>query len=98
MHSNRREGYLLIDHRATGQGPHGTPVLVECATETCSHCQRIVILRPERERARNFCPKCDHYICDQCEAVRVLSGYACRPFRAIIDRIHTRLSRGQSIS
>lgn len=77
------EGYLMIDHRAT-RVP-GAPVFFESATITCSHCQRVVVLNPDRSRSRGYCPKCDHYICDECEAARVASGGACRPFEQIIE-------------
>lgn len=88
----------MIDHRA-GDGistdlarsvGNGTiPVrgggIFESATITCSHCQRGVVLNPDRSRARGYCPKCDHYICDSCEAARVASGGACRTFKQIAD-------------
>jgi hypothetical protein len=82
-----REGYLLIDHRATGINAQGKSVsgqaaTIEMATHTCSHCHRIIILNPMRMRDRHYCPKCDHYICDDCEAARVASGYACMPLTA----------------
>jgi len=91
------EGYLMIDHRA-GDGisqeiarktgavavPGGS--LFESAVITCSHCQRGVILNPDRSRSRGYCPKCDHYICDACETVRVATG-VCRPFKQIMDEV-----------
>jgi hypothetical protein len=81
-----REGWLLVDHRAC-PGLADAPVFFEAATITCSHCQRQVIRNPERTRARAYCPKCDHYICDQCEAVRVASGGECKPFNRIIEEV-----------
>lgn len=96
MHTKRRhEGYLLIDHRA-GDGIdaqlarrlHTLPVpggtMFEAPTFTCSHCQVVVILNPDRTRARGYCPKCDHHVCDACETARVLTG-ECRPFKKILD-------------
>lgn len=93
LHSKRsHEGYLLIDHTA-GDGmdslgqrpavPGGRKL--ESATITCSHCQRVVVLNPDRSRSRGYCPKCDHFICDDCEIVRVASGGACKPFKQVID-------------
>lgn len=84
------EGYLLIDHRAAEGGIDGAvPVragaLFESATITCSHCQRQVVLNPGRTRERGYCPKCDHYVCDTCEAVRVTSGGVCKTFKQIMD-------------
>lgn len=90
MNSKRsQEGYLLIDHRAgEGLGPAGTPLaagaVFECGIHTCSHCQRGVIVNPLRTRERAYCPKCDHYICDECELVRVAAG-RCRTMNQIIE-------------
>lgn len=92
------EGYLQIDHRGAEGGvstadaqaspgmiPVRPGVNFECPTITCSHCQRIVIVNPLRTRERGYCPKCDHYVCDSCETVRVASGGACRPYKQVID-------------
>jgi hypothetical protein len=56
----------------------------ETATINCSHCQALVVLNPKRDRSRGYCPKCDHYVCDLCEAERVRTG-ACRPFKQVMD-------------
>lgn len=86
-----KEGYLLIDHRGvigmTTIGGKEIPnnSLIERSTITCSHCQRVVIINPDRLRARHYCPKCDHYICDECESQRVLTGN-CITFNEIIER------------
>lgn len=93
MNSKRsQEGYLLIDHRAgEGVGPRGSAIgpgtLVERATCTCSHCQRVVVVNPLRTRERGYCPKCDHYLCDQCEIARVASGGVCRTFNQLIEHV-----------
>jgi hypothetical protein len=91
-----KEGYLRIDHRdspgfteeeaiAAGRSCLiGQPRLFEAPTFTCSHCTRVVIMNPQRERSRAYCPKCDHLICDWCEAERVRTG-VCRPFNQVID-------------
>lgn len=99
-----QEGYLLIDHRAGGGlGPNdpGIPVpahaTFESATLTCSHCQRVVVLRPDRTRSRGYCPKCDHYICDSCEAARVANGGLCRTFNQIIEEAQEAAVRGRFI-
>ena len=39
-------------------------VNLELPTLTCCHCGRIVVLNPNRQRQRNWCMKCDHYVCD----------------------------------
>lgn len=73
----RREGYLLIDHTfSPGITPEqlyaaglsglavGADEKGEFATVTCCHCNTIVILNPLRTRNRNYCYKCDQYVCD----------------------------------
>ena len=96
MNSKRRhEGYLLIDHRGSPgisvdeARKAGLPVpacpagqLYESATITCTHCNMVVILNPQRTRERGYCAKCDHYICDKVEC-RV----ACIPFKRILEVI-----------
>lgn len=77
------EGLLVIDHRESpgltpeqvqGRGPAvGKGQLLETPTYNCVHCQRVVVMNPLRTRARIFCQKCDDYICDDCEAMRVLN-------------------------
>lgn len=99
MFSRRElEGYLLIDHRespgitpeqaaAAGHGTIAVPAgkKLECATYNCSHCTRLVIMNPQRTRSRGYCPKCNRNVCDQCEANRVASGGACKPFSQLVD-------------
>lgn len=81
------EGYLLVDHRA-GDGTAAVPGgrIFERATITCSHCQAQVVLNPSRTRERGYCPKCDHYVCDLCEGIRVRTG-ECRTFKQIMDDV-----------
>jgi hypothetical protein len=87
------ENYLLIDHRespglneqeAAYAGFRGLPVgkgqRCEVPLVTCNHCQAQLIVNPLRTRARAYCPKCDRYICDQCEQQRVLTGI-CYPWK-----------------
>lgn len=89
-----REGYLLIDHRyspglpaSDGFDPEifGPGRTFESGMWQCSHCQRGIVKNPLRQRARAYCAKCDHYICDNCETNRHLTGGECRPFRQIAD-------------
>ena len=85
-----REGILMIDHRAgDGIGPRGSPLaagrLFEAPPYCCSHCQRVVVINPDRIRERGYCPKCDRRVCDECEAARAASGGVCRPFAQIAD-------------
>lgn len=93
-------GYLVIDHTDSPgltpadvsgiPGAIATPAgqVLERDVMTCSHCQRAVVLNPGRVRARAVCPKCHHFVCDSCEAIRVKTG-ACVPFKAVLDRAAT---------
>jgi uncharacterized paraquat-inducible protein A len=49
----------MRDERVSGGG------LLEAPTLTCSHCNCVVILNPQRRRERGYCARCDHYICDK---------------------------------
>lgn len=62
---------------------HGGAVL-ERSIVTCSHCQAGIIINPLRTRDRGYCPKCDHYICDSCEAERATTGI-CYTFKQRVD-------------
>lgn len=98
---NDGAGYLQIDHRdSPGLSPADVAHIpgaqavaggqqLERDTKTCSHCQRLVVLNPGRVRQRAYCPKCDAYICDGCEAERVKTGGDCIPFKMILDRAAT---------
>ena len=52
------KSYLLIDNRASGGE------LKEYATLTCAHCQKIVVMNPDRKRERGYCQNCHAYVCD----------------------------------
>jgi hypothetical protein len=98
-------GYLIIDHRDSPglsaadvaqmpgavAAPAGT--VLERDVKQCSHCQRDVLLEPLRTRARGYCPKCDGYVCDGCEAIRVASGGACVPFAARLEQAQATLAK-----
>lgn len=68
------KSYLLHDNRGAGLGYQEMDVL------TCAHCNRGVILNPERKRERGYCRRCDHFLCDNpgCNA-------ECTPFQQTID-------------
>lgn len=87
------EGYLLIDNRfgpgvsaefvrASGKSVPIVPegALYESATITCSHCHAVVILNPDRSRPRNYCAKCDHYVCDN-----PICLIKCNPLNRVLD-------------
>jgi len=85
MPSKRRhEGYLLIDHRNSPglPGALGGTGIFESATITCAHCHVVVVLNPDRSRARGYCARCDHYVCDNpgCNA-------ECLPMNQILDEL-----------
>lgn len=95
------EGYLLIENRfapgisaeeaaKTGKEVIGAGLRgrFEAGVLTCSHCQRQVIVNPLRTRDRNWCPKCDHYICD---SPGCLVG--CNPYKARLDRAQAKQVR-----
>jgi hypothetical protein len=94
----RHEGYLLIDNsHAPAISPEEAAKLgkahiaglgvkkLEAAILTCHHCQRQMVKNLLRTRPRAYCPKCDHYICDWCEAERVKSGGMCVPMKKKLD-------------
>jgi hypothetical protein len=82
---------LLIDH-SNSPGIPGRTGKLESATYTCSHCPRVVILNPNRSRPRGYCPGCNHYICDHCEAIRAQTG--CKTFKQIMDDVCERALKG----
>jgi predicted O-linked N-acetylglucosamine transferase (SPINDLY family) len=93
-------GFLSIDHRdSPGLKPEqvahvpgavavGAGKLFERDVLTCSHCERAVVLEPLRTRDRGHCSKCNRYVCDQCDAIRVKTG-ACVPFKHTLERMQT---------
>jgi len=92
----RHEGYLLIDHKDSPGVPDsvihamaaiGKPTVgskagetYESATVTCAHCQAQVVLNPNRQRPRHYCPKCDHYVCDT-----PACATECRPYLKVVE-------------
>jgi hypothetical protein len=81
------EGFLEINHAAspgTALVPEGT--VLERATYTCSHCQGVVIINPERTRERERCATCDRYICDTCGAAKK-AGAPCETFIQRAERL-----------
>jgi hypothetical protein len=100
------EGYLEIDHRESpgitpelaakvghGTVPVGPGQIFKAATYNCSHCEALVVINPDRTRVRGYCPKCDRYVCDLCEAERVRTGM-CRPFKQVIDEFIDNAAKG----
>jgi hypothetical protein len=58
---------------------------LERDAKQCNHCQRLVILNPNRVQDRERCPKCDKYLCDWCYGMFVKTG-DCTPFAEVILR------------
>src|SRR3990167_3321016 len=87
MKSKRsHEGYFQIDHRyspGTTAVPEGA--MFESAAYTCSHCNYVVIIHPERTRARAYCTQCDRYICDACGFQLTTTG--CRNLNKLLDKL-----------
>jgi len=52
----------------------------ESATYTCSHCNALVVMNPDRSRPREVCRKCMHVVCDSCIDT-------CLPFEAIAEEV-----------
>jgi len=102
------EGYFLLDH---SNSPGLEPSVIksidtdlptnigrtkfEAPTYTCSHCCRVVVINPLRQRERGYCSKCDHYVCDQCNAVRIATG-VCKTWKEIGDEIINSELKAQS--
>ena len=101
------EGYLMIDHRASpgipapmarqlGVDPRalGEHSFYEAPTLGCQHCGSAVVMNPARTRERSYCPACDRYICDWCEAARKQPDYVHRT----INQIHDLLQAGWTMA
>lgn len=99
------EGYVLIDNRNNDGVPdeivvaQGLPLgagrgIFEEACYTCSHCERQVVKNRERTRPRGFCAKCNHVICDECDARYHASGHKCIPFKAFAEEVRNAAARG----
>jgi hypothetical protein len=90
------EGYLFIDSRHGPITPEalayaGLPQdagrgVYEAPTYTCSHCCTVVYMNPKRTRDREYCRKCDHYICDTCGTAKK-HGAECKTFKQLSDEI-----------
>jgi len=94
MFFGKREGYVMVDHRASPGLPEDVarmcgydPALCregkmyEAASLTCAHCKVAVVKNPLRTRERANCAKCGfRYICDLCDAARFHADYVHTPF------------------
>ena len=91
------EGYLEINHKESpgitpelaakiGRGtiPVGAGQTLKAATYKCPYCEWLIVRNPARERPRNYDPKTDRYICDNCSLRRKL-GDELKPMSQVID-------------
>lgn len=87
-------GYVEVDHRQVhGALPPGISNRhFEADTYTCTHCQTVVVMNPDRVRERYKCRGCNHHICDPCAAARV-GGAACKTFAQIVDEVLEQTAR-----
>ncbi len=106
-----KEGYLIVDHRASpglpedvarasGYDPKlaGEGKVFEAASLTCAHCKVAVIKNPLRQRERFTCPKCSHhYICDLCAAQTRQPDYNHTPYEKIVDVGLDLASKGETL-
>ena len=94
-----QEGYFMLDHRQTAPVPDelviaaGLPAgtgrgLFETPSFTCKHCQRVVVMNPNRQQERHYCKGCDHLICDGCAAIKSVTK-VCRTFDQLVDSLLT---------
>ena|SRR5215213_4374308 len=97
-HGLSKPGHLTIDHRSSPGLPEelankvGQPAgskLFEADTLTCRHCATVQIKNPLRTRERGFCPQCNAYICDNCEAARHQPDYVHKSWEQLVDEIQS---------
>ena len=68
---NKRHQGLFYHHQAFDLEDGTKAGTIEYGLMTCNHCQVLVVLNPERTRAREWCWTCDMYICDACHLFAV---------------------------
>jgi hypothetical protein len=88
-------GYLVIDHSdSPGLRYEDIPERLRATTaivgkgekyerdiQFCAHCGSQVILNPLRTRPREYCTKCDHYVCDNPICIKT-----CSPLKKLFDQ------------
>lgn len=94
------EGVLLVDHRASPglsvpeAVQQGLPAsaagsrIFECATFTCSHCERVVAVvdRRKADEICGFCTGCNHRLCTKCTTKRAKDG-VCLPVKVLAEQL-----------
>ena len=98
-------GELTIDHKDSpgitladvahipGAIAVGKGEVYTTGTKGCAHCDRTVVLNPQRTRPRSYCSKCDAYICDD-----PICNSECNPIRKVFDEIQNAVGKGKTIS
>ena len=99
---SQQQGEILIDHRnspgitpewAAANGVSGPIVgagkIFESGLKNCCHCGADVIMHPQRTRAREWCWKCDAYICDGCGLRMKVEGVH-RTLQATLEAVFNR--------
>lgn len=71
-------GTLIIEQQYEAPGLESSRI--ELPTLTCFHCGTITVLNPKRVRPREWCMKCDAYVCDKRVCVT-----ECHPFKQSLD-------------
>jgi hypothetical protein len=60
----------------------GVEGVFEAGTLTCCHCQAQMVVNPKRVRPRNWCGRCDRYVCDNAACI-----LECKPVNAVLDHL-----------
>lgn len=100
---------MLIDHTFSpgvtrefvAKSGMGGPVVeagqrFEAAMTSCPHCGSDVLRHPLRKREREWCRKCDAYICDNCAAVRKATGVH-KTLQQTMNELYDQAMKGTSI-
>ena len=66
---------------------------LEVCTRTCCGCQQQVMLRTDRSSPRNYCRKCDSYMCDDCALVLKTTGVH-KSFAQVADEYLEKAANG----
>jgi hypothetical protein len=82
----------LQPHQAVPAG-----MTFETGIQTCSHCQRVIIMNPQRTRERKSCLKCYHYICDGCWATHAATG-DCHNIYRVFDELQEQAFKALNLS
>ncbi len=90
-------GEMVLDHRESpGAFGVGAGQILEAAIKKCCGCQRKIVLRPDRERKRHYCRKCDSFMCDDCHLTSTVTGEH-TPFVKVFEKAYEAAVRGHQI-